>query len=187
PDLRAVLDARLDLHGERAPPPLAAGAVALRARLLDHGAVAAAAWARLREREQALRLGDHATAVALGTDDRSRAGLGAGAPALRARDGQLDRPLRPGSAQRVLEREPHLGLDVGAAHRLRTRAPTTAPGRAAEVAEDAAEDVPEIAEIPEVDVDAARAGRTASVRRAEPVVGLPLLRVGEDVVGRLDL
>ena len=60
PDLRAVLDARLDLHGERAPPPFAARAVALRARLLDHGAVAAAARARLREREQALRLGDDA-------------------------------------------------------------------------------------------------------------------------------
>src|SRR5262249_22635284 len=43
PDLRPVLDARLDLYGERAPPPLAAGAVALLARLLDHGAVASTA------------------------------------------------------------------------------------------------------------------------------------------------
>src|SRR5262249_58310385 len=58
PDLRAVLDARLDLHGERAPPPLATRAVALRARLLDHGAVAATTRARLRKSEQALPLGD---------------------------------------------------------------------------------------------------------------------------------
>src|SRR4029077_17598979 len=91
PDLRAVLDARLDLHCERAPPPLAAGAVALGARLLDHGAVPAAARARLRQSEQALRLGDHAASVALGADDGRRPRLRTCAAALRARDRQLDR------------------------------------------------------------------------------------------------
>src|SRR3954471_7500924 len=155
PDLRAVLDARLDIHGERASPPLAARAVALRARLLDHRAVAAAAWARLRQREQALRLGDDPAAVALRADDRRGAGLRARTAALRARDGQLDRHLRLGAAQRVLEREPHLGLDVRPAHRLGARAPAAAsPAGAADVAEDAAEDVAEVAaplEVAEVD------------------------------------
>src|SRR4029077_13124133 len=56
PDFRAVLDARLDLHRVRLDAALAAGAMALRARLLDHGAVAAAARARLGEREETLRL-----------------------------------------------------------------------------------------------------------------------------------
>src|SRR5437763_1517529 len=49
-DLRAVLHAGLDLHRVVAKPALAARALALRARLLDHGAVAATARARLRER-----------------------------------------------------------------------------------------------------------------------------------------
>src|SRR5206468_8481467 len=99
PNLRAVLDARLDLHGERAPPPLAARAVTLRARLLDHCAVAAAARTRLRQRKQALRLGDDPAPVALRADDGCRAGLRTGAAALRARDGQLDRHLRLRTAQ----------------------------------------------------------------------------------------
>src|SRR5262249_49722370 len=104
PDLRAVLDARLDLHGVRAPTPLTARAVALRAGLLDHGAVASTARARLRKCEEALRLGHDAPAVALRTDDRSRTGLCARPTALRTGDGQLDRHLRLGALQRVLER-----------------------------------------------------------------------------------
>src|SRR5262249_633245 len=184
PDLRAVLDARLDLHGERAPPPLAAGAVALRARLLDHGAVASTARARLRQGKQTLRLGDDTATIALRADDRSRAGLCAGAAALRAGDGQLYRDLRLGAVQGVLERETHLGLDVRAAHRLRARAAS-----AAAVAEDVPEDVAEVPEIAEVDVDAAgaRPRSAAPVRRAVAVVCLPLLCVGEDVVRRLHL
>src|SRR4029078_11856025 len=74
-DLRAVLHTRLDLHGERAPAPLTAGAVTLPAGLLAHGAVAATARARLRKGEEALRLGDDPSAVALRADDRSCAGL----------------------------------------------------------------------------------------------------------------
>src|SRR4029078_12716297 len=80
-DPRAVLDARGDLHLEPARAPLAAGAGAVLARLLDHGAVAAAARARLLEREQALVLGADAAAVALGADARLRAGLRARAVA----------------------------------------------------------------------------------------------------------
>src|SRR5581483_10049227 len=122
-DLRPVLDAGLDLDRVRAQPALAAGAVALRARLLDHGAVAAAARAGGREREQALALGLDAASVALGADDGSRSRLRAGAAALGARDGQLDRHLRLGALERVLEGEAHLRLHVRAAYRLRSRAP----------------------------------------------------------------
>src|SRR6185503_15001681 len=110
-----------------------------------------------------------------------------GAAALRARDRQLDGHLRLGSAQRVIERETHLGLDVGATHRLLPR--TTSGGAAAEdVAEASPEDVAEV-EVAEVDVDAAwaRPRRAAAVRRAEAVVCLPLLGVREDVVRGLHL
>src|SRR5919197_5538982 len=105
PNLRAVLDARLDLHRVRLDAALAARAAALRARLLDHGAVAAAARARLREREQALRLGLDAAAVALRADDRRGAGLRARAAALAAGGGQVDRHLHLRAVQRVLEGE----------------------------------------------------------------------------------
>src|SRR5262245_18800710 len=84
PDARAVLDAGRDLDGVSLETTLATGAVALVARLLDHGAVAAAARARLREGEQALALRDDAAAVADGTDHRRGAGLGAGPTALAA-------------------------------------------------------------------------------------------------------
>src|SRR5581483_8796130 len=108
PDLRAVLDAGLDLHGVVAEPALAARALALLARLLDHGAVAAAARARLREGDQTLALGGDAAPVALRADDGGGIGLGARAAALRGRDRQLDGNLRLGATQRVLEGEAHL-------------------------------------------------------------------------------
>src|SRR5581483_8175479 len=111
-DLRAVLHARLHLHRVRLDPPLAAGAVAVRARLLDHGAVAAAARARLREREETLRLRLHAAAVALRADDGRAAGLRAGAAALATRRHELDGHLRLDAAERVLEGEMDLDLDV---------------------------------------------------------------------------
>src|SRR5205823_1752564 len=107
-DLRPVLDAGRDLDRVALRPPLAAGAAAVRARLLDHGAVAAAARARLGEREQALALGDHAAALALGAEARRRAGLRARAVALAAGGLELDRDRRLDPLQRVLEREPHL-------------------------------------------------------------------------------
>src|SRR5436190_18780449 len=53
-DARAVLDGGRDPGRVTLCPLLAAGAVAARAGVLDHGAVSAAARARLREREKAL-------------------------------------------------------------------------------------------------------------------------------------
>src|SRR4029077_8441916 len=97
----------------------------LRARLLDHGAVAAAARARLRQREEPLALGLHAAAVALGADDRRRARPRPGTTALAAGDRQLDGHLHLGAVQRILEREMDLGDDVVAAHGLALGAPRT--------------------------------------------------------------
>ena len=76
--------------------PLAAGAAAVRARILDHGAVAAAARARLREREEALALGHDA--AARGTRGRASATCRASRPSRRTR-GRPSR-ARPGSSSR---------------------------------------------------------------------------------------
>ena len=186
PDARPVLDAGLDLHRVRLDAPLAAGALALRARLLDHGAVAAAARARLREREQALALGLHAAAVALRADDGRGAGLRAGAAALAARGRHLDRHLRLDAAQRVLEREVHLaprrrcraGLARGARARARRRRRRRSRRRCRRGRRGRS-------------CRSRRSGRrpgpAAPFCRAEAVVLLALLGVGEHVVRRLHL
>src|SRR5712691_6013618 len=70
PDPRAVLDPGGNLHGVALRPPLAAGAAAARARLL--------------EREHALALGLDPAAAALRADDRRRPRAGARAGALAA-------------------------------------------------------------------------------------------------------
>src|SRR5206468_223241 len=126
----------------------ASAAVALRTRLLDHGAVAAAARARLREREEPLALRLHTAAVALGTDDRRGSRARASAAALTARHGQLDGHLDLGAVERVLEREMHLRDDVIAAHRL----PLHAGSAARAAAEDAAEQVAEVADVEAAEV-----------------------------------
>src|SRR6185295_6856282 len=95
-----------------------------------------------------------AAAVALRADDRRRARLRARAAAVGACDRHLDRDFRLGAAERVLEREPHLGLEVVATHRL--RAGTSATGG---VPEDPAEDVAEIAEVDVAVLDVRAAAR----------------------------
>src|SRR6185436_9192837 len=137
-----------------------------------------------------LALRDDAAAMALRTDDGGRPRLGAGAAALTTGRRHLDGNLRLETTQRVLERQPDRNLDVGAALRLRpspTRLPTV---------EDPAEQIAEVAEVvdgevaaaaaAEVDVTGIEARAATTVRRAEPVVLLALLRIGERVVGILD-
>src|SRR5207237_8832708 len=85
PDPRSILDTRRNPNRVALGAPLTPGAMALRARLLDHGAVAAATRARLREREEPLALGLDSAAVALGADDRGSSRLCAGAAPPRAR------------------------------------------------------------------------------------------------------
>ena len=92
---------------------------------------------------------------------------------------RLDRNPHLNPGQRVREQEPHVGLEIGAAIRLRP-ASTLPPRRdPAELAE----------EIREVDVLLQTGPRRSATRpgRAEGVVLLPLLGVGERLVRRLHL
>src|SRR4051812_37950112 len=175
-DSRAVLDAGRDLHRVALRPPFAAGAAALRARILDHRPVPAAARARLREREQALRLGLDAAALALGAERRRGPGLRAGAAALAARGLELDRDLRLDAVQRVLEREVDLDLEVAPA-----LAALLLPAAAA-APEEPAEDVAEVAYVEALGGEVESPSRpSAPVGGAEAVVLLALLLVREDV------
>ena len=103
----------------------------------------------MREAEEALALDRDAPALALGTDDRRRARLRAGASALAAGELGLDRDLRLDPAERVLEREADLGLQVGAARRSLTPA---------SAAEDVAEPAEQVGDVAEVEVEPAAAG-----------------------------
>ncbi len=119
-----------------------------------------------------------------GTGLGRRPGLRSRSLARRARRLEADGNRRLDAAQRVLEREVELDLHVlaaPAALRLRPHAATPA-------AEDPAQQVAEIAEVAEVERErAARPELGTAARGAPGVVLLPLLRVGEDVVGGLDL
>ena len=86
--------------------------------------------------------------------------------------------------ERVLERDVHLGLEVGAALGLRPALPAEAAARAA--AEEAAEEIAEV-EVLELRSAAAAAEGPAAVRRPELVVLRALLGIGEHVVRALDL
>src|SRR5205823_11518702 len=138
----------------------------LRPRVLDHGAVAAAARARLRQAEEPLALDLDAAPVALGTDRWRRPGLRARPAALTTGGVDLDRDLRLDATQGVLERQVDDGLEVRAAHSaLLADAGAAAPA----TSEEAAEDVPEVTDVEvarEVVVAAAEAARAV---RAEGV------------------
>src|SRR5207247_7877468 len=154
------------------------------ARVLDHGPVAMTARAGLRQGEEPLALRHHTAAVAFRADLRRRAGLRARAVALGARRLQRDRDLRLDALERVLEGEIDLHLDVAAA--LGAGSSAARPAAAAAAAEDAAEEIAEVADVEVAEVDVAALEAAAPVRRAEGVVLLALLRIGEQVVGALD-
>ena len=137
----------------------------------------------MREAEHALALDGDAAALALRADLGCRSGLATRAAALAAGGLGLDRDLGLDSAQRVLEGEVDLGLEVGA---------TAGPLARLTAAEDVAEASEEVRDVAEVEVEvpaaAAAAGKSgAPVGRAEGVVLLALLGVREHVVGALDL
>jgi len=97
----------------------------------------------------------------------------------------VDRDAGLDAAERVLEGEAHLGLEVGAAPpcRLGSRPAPEAPAAAEEVAEEPTQ----VAEVEVArDVPASRVA-APTVGRAERVVLLALLGVREHVVGCLDL
>src|SRR5919109_2201160 len=183
PDLRAVLDPGRDLDRVPLRPALTAGALAGAARFLDHGAVAAAAGARAREREEALVLGGDAAAAAHRADRGRRPRLGAPPAAGRARPFELHGDLRGEPLEGVLEGQVDGDADVGAALRVR---PSPRRPPAAHAPEDPAEEIVQIAEVP-APLEASAARRAREHARAELIVLLALLGIREDVVGPLDL
>src|SRR5215217_1903285 len=125
PDPRAVLDPGRDLDLERAGPANRSRPVTFGARRLHDASAAVTRRARLRHREEPLVDLDRALAATLWTRDRRRSGLGPAAAASRTWGGTVDadRHRRPG--HRVLERDPHLRLEIRPA--LRLAASITAP------------------------------------------------------------
>src|SRR5690606_38294110 len=92
-----------------------AAAAAGRAGVVDAGPRPAAGAARLRDREQPLRSGLDAAAVADRADRRARARLGARAVAGRARRRQRHGDGDLGALHRLVEGDVDLGLQVAAA------------------------------------------------------------------------
>src|SRR5579862_344242 len=176
PDLVALVDAGRDRDAQ-APLPLdAALALAGLAGRLDDRPVAPTA----RARRDVDHLAEHRLAdaadltatVALRAGRRCRAGLRAapGARLAAGQDRELDLLLGP--ENRVLEGDPEVVAQVRAAGR------TSSPRRGRVPPEERVEDVGEAAE--------ARR-RVADVGRAEQVIALPALGVGQDLVGLVDL
>ena len=124
---------------------------------------------------------DLAAAVALRAGDRLGAGLGAGAVAGLAglERGELD--LLLGAIDRLLEGDPQVVAQV------RTGLGPAAPGRRGtrSPAEEGIEDVREAAEA--LEPGAARPTGTVGARPPEGVVARPSIRVGQDLVGLVDL
>src|SRR5205823_6543743 len=118
-------------------------------------------------------------------DDRRRSGLRSRAPALAARRVDLDGNLGLDTLQRVLEGQVDGRLDVGAPQTPLAAATRAAPPAAAEQPPEDVAEVPDVEVGTEVDVAPAEPARTAV--GAEGVVLLPLLGIGEEVVGGLDV
>ena len=124
---------------------------------------------------------DLATTVALRAGDRIHALLGAAPLAGRAAEEDRELDLLLGAVDRFLERQAQVVAQVGA--RLRPAAARRI-GRAGP-AEEGIEDVAEPAEA--LEARATRAAGAVHPGRAEHVVALTLLRIGEDLVGLVDL
>ena len=183
-DPAALADAGRDVDAVALDRPRAALAAAGRARVLDDRAGAAAARARLGDREQALTLALDPAAVAARADDRRRARLRAGARARRAalERRHRDRDLR--AVDRLLEADRDLRLEVATALGARARRP--AAGTSARLAEEVRQDVAEAARV-EAGLAAAAAADVRERVRERAVVLLALVRVAEDVVRLRDL
>src|SRR5690606_18564674 len=131
------------------------------------------------DREEALGGAHAARAGAHGAGDGLGAGLGTRARALVARHGSRDVDLRGLAGEGFLERDLHVVAQVGAALAPAGRAALPAH----HLAEDVVEDVGESAA-----AEAGAAGAAAVLERgvAEAVVGGPLLRVLEALIGLVD-
>src|SRR5262249_3648904 len=107
--------------------------------------------ARPGDREHALVHRDRSGAATLWARDRRRTRLGAVAAAHRTRNGSLDLDGNRGPAHRLLERQGHLGLKIGAAGGLAAPAAAASPTPPPPAADEAAEQVPEVPEVAHVE------------------------------------
>jgi hypothetical protein len=168
-------DARGNLHRELAMLLLGAGALAVRARLGDDLAGAAALAAGARDREEPLLVTQLAGAPALRAGRRGSAGSGAVAFAGLAGFVTRDLDMRLDALGRLLEFDFEVVTQIGAA----LRAGAAAAAAESEDVAEAAEDVFEARELRRV--EALRAAADAGV--AESIVARPLVGVAEDRVG----
>jgi hypothetical protein len=181
-DLVALVDPGRDGHPER-PAPLGPALAAARvARAVDELALAVAARAggdvdHLAEHRVPDRA-DLAPAVALRAGRRRRARLRPGALADLAPVEGRELDLLLGPLDRLDERDPEVVAEV----RPGWRTGPPAPGAGRRAAEERVEDVAEAGT--EVGAGSTGAGHAGP---AEQVVGLPLLRVGQDLVGLVEL
>ncbi len=159
----------------------APGAAARGAGVGHHLARAVAGRARLLDREEALREAHRARAVAGLACLRLRAGFRAGPAARVAGLHRRDADLGLGAARRLLERD----LEVVAQVRAAIDRRAAARAAAEDVAEDVAERVGEAAEAGRF--PRAHAHVRMHARVPVGVVGAPLVRVGQDLVGFLRL
>ena len=180
PHAGAFVHPRWDVDGERlglVDPSLAPAAGA---GIGDHLARAVAAGAGALDDEEALLRAHlaHAAAGAAGARGRARPRAGAAADVATHRD--IDGDLGRFAVERVFQADFHVIAQIGAALR-RWAAATAAPAH--EFAEDILEDIAERAEI-------ARPRRAAMAvlerGMAEAIVGGPLLRVLQAVIGFVD-
>src|SRR5207344_1121778 len=110
-----VLDARGDVHRQRALARDAPRPAAGDTRIVDHLAAAVTVRTGALEREEALRLADLAVPLAHRAGLRLGAGLGAGAGADFAGDRGRNAHLRGLAGERLLERDLHVKAQVVAA------------------------------------------------------------------------
>ena len=122
PDPAALADPGRDVGPHPPDRALGTGALAGRARVVDHRAGAMAVGAGLRHREDALALSLDAAALADRADARRGAGLGARAVAGRTRLRRRHRQRHLGAVDRLLEGQRDLGLEVTPARRSLSRA-----------------------------------------------------------------
>src|SRR5688572_3124122 len=179
PDPVAIVDAGRNLDRERLVLAHAAPAAALAARLVDRCARAAAARARLLNREKALGHAELSDAAASLAGDRLGAGLRPLARATRALDlcGDVERDRIAGDG--LLESQLEVVAQIRAAEHLVAAA-------AAPAAEDIAEHVAEnIAERVRAAAEAAASGAVLHTRMTEAVVGRALVLVRQRFVGFL--
>src|SRR6266508_5920341 len=178
----AVGDAGGDPHLHLAGTVLDAGAVASRARLVDDDPSTRARRAGLAEREVALVLVEHASAVTRRAPAGGRAGLCPRPVTGRAGHvaGEVDG--RGDAVRRVLEGQVQLGFEIAAT--LRSRPAICARAAAGGPGEHAREHVPDVAG---VEAEPTGSGRTAEhathrAHRPDLVVLLALRRIADHVV-----